>query len=45
MSSLGSEPEVAQRDDESDLEEVVAGSQPGDEGLRAVPSLWVALVR
>ena len=41
--SLGSEPEVAQKDDESDLEEVVAGSPPGDEALRAVPSLWDAL--
>jgi exodeoxyribonuclease V beta subunit len=43
MPSLGSEPEVAQKDDESDLEEVVALAASGDEGLRAVPSLWDAL--
>ena len=55
MPGLGSEPEVAQKDDESDLEEVsgvggvsgvsgvTAGSPSGDEGLLAVPSLWHAL--
>jgi exodeoxyribonuclease V beta subunit len=44
--SLGSEPEVAQKDDESDIEEVsgvIALAPSGDEGLRAVASLWDAL--
>ncbi|MDQ5841274.1 MAG: PD-(D/E)XK nuclease family protein, partial [Chloroflexota bacterium] len=41
--SLGSEPEVAHKDDESDIEEVVAAPLAGDEALRAVPSLWDAL--
>jgi exodeoxyribonuclease V beta subunit len=40
---LGSEPEVAHKDDESDLEEVVGQVWSGDEGLRAIPSLWDAL--
>jgi len=46
MPSLGSEQEVAHKDDESDLEAVsgvIAGSTSGDEGLRTVPSLWDAL--
>jgi exodeoxyribonuclease V beta subunit len=40
MPSLGSEPEVAQKDDESDLEELVALAESSDEGLCAIPSLW-----
>jgi exodeoxyribonuclease V beta subunit len=40
---LGSEPEVAQQDDEADLEEVLALSPPGDEALRAIASAWDAL--
>jgi exodeoxyribonuclease V beta subunit len=38
--SLGSEPEVAQKDDESDLQEVVAMSSAGDEALLDIGSLW-----
>jgi exodeoxyribonuclease V beta subunit len=37
---LGSEPEVAPKDDEADLEEVDAGAPAGDERLRAVGSVW-----
>jgi exodeoxyribonuclease V beta subunit len=37
---LGSEPEVPQQDDESDLEEVVAPSSAGDQALRTIESLW-----
>jgi exodeoxyribonuclease V beta subunit len=37
---LGSEPEVGQKDDESDVEEVVAATAGGDDALRAVPSGW-----
>jgi exodeoxyribonuclease V beta subunit len=40
---LGSEPEVAQRDDEADVEDVAASSAAADEALRAVPSAWHAL--
>jgi len=41
---LGSEPEITQKDDETDLEEaLVVGLAPGDEGLRAVTSSWDAL--
>jgi exodeoxyribonuclease V beta subunit len=43
MPGLGSEPEVTHKDDESDLEEVVALALSGDEGLREIPSLWDAL--
>jgi len=55
MPSLGSEPEFAHKDDESDVDEVsgvgavsaiggdIAGSPSGDEGLRTVPSPWDAL--
>jgi exodeoxyribonuclease V beta subunit len=40
QSGMGSEPEVAQKDDESDLEEVLAASSSGEDALRAIPSLW-----
>jgi exodeoxyribonuclease V beta subunit len=43
MPSLGSEPEVEQKDDESDLEQVAAQSSSGDEVLRTVASPWDAL--
>jgi exodeoxyribonuclease V beta subunit len=41
--SLGSEPDVAQQDDESDVEEVPAVAASVDDGLREVPSKWDAL--
>ena len=37
---MGSEPEVAQKDDESDLEEVLAPVASGEDALRDIPSLW-----
>jgi exodeoxyribonuclease V beta subunit len=37
---LGSEPEVAQKDDEGDLDEVVAAASVPDAALRAVTSAW-----
>jgi exodeoxyribonuclease V beta subunit len=40
---LGSEPEVAQKDDEADLEEVPADATLLDSGLRDVPSAWDAI--
>ena len=40
---LGSEPEVVQKDDETDLEEVPADSSLLDSGLRDVPSAWDAI--
>jgi exodeoxyribonuclease V beta subunit len=40
---LGSEPEVAQKDDEADLEEVLAAAAAGDAALRAVVSAWDAI--
>jgi exodeoxyribonuclease V beta subunit len=40
---LGSEPEVGQKDDEADVEEVPAAAAPGDEALRATTSSWDAL--
>ena len=40
---LGSEPEVAQKDDEADLEEVPADTTLLDSGLLDVPSAWDAL--
>ncbi|MGH8970810.1 MAG: UvrD-helicase domain-containing protein, partial [Actinomycetes bacterium] len=40
---LGSEPELTQRDDEADVEELAASSAAGDEALRAVSSAWDAL--
>jgi exodeoxyribonuclease V beta subunit len=43
LPSLGSEPEVAHTDDESDLEEVAALASSGDDALHEVPSLWDAL--
>jgi exodeoxyribonuclease V beta subunit len=43
LPSLGSEPEVAHKDDESDLEEVSALAASGDDALHGVPSLWDAL--
>ena len=43
LPSLGSEPDVAQKDDESDLEEVDARSPSADEGLHGILSLWDAL--
>ncbi|MBA2770192.1 MAG: UvrD-helicase domain-containing protein [Sporichthyaceae bacterium] len=42
-SRLGSEPEVAPKDDEMDVDEALAASSTGDEALREVPSLWDAL--
>src|SRR4051794_19417513 len=41
--ALGSEREVAQKDDEVDLEEVPAVAATGDEALRAVVSAWDTL--
>lgn len=41
---LGSEPEVVAKDDESDVADVVAPVEPGDEALRAVGSAWDQLV-
>jgi exodeoxyribonuclease V beta subunit len=43
MPSLGSEPEVAHQEDESDLEEVAAPAASRDEALREVLSPWDAL--
>ncbi len=40
---LGSEPEVGQKDDETDLEDVPAGTSSGDDALRALPSRWDTL--
>ncbi|MGZ4615429.1 MAG: 3'-5' exonuclease, partial [Actinomycetes bacterium] len=40
---LGSEPEVAQKDDEADLEEVPASSSADDGALREVVSAWDAI--
>jgi exodeoxyribonuclease V beta subunit len=40
LPDLGSEPELAQKDDESDQQAADALAPPGDEGLQAVPSLW-----
>ncbi len=40
---LGSEPEVAQKDDEGDLEEVPAVAAGGDDALREVVSAWDAI--
>jgi exodeoxyribonuclease V beta subunit len=40
---LGSEPEVAQKDDENDLEEVPADAARGDDALREVVSAWDAI--
>ena len=40
---LGSEPEVAPKDDEMDVEEAPAAESTGDEALREVPSLWDTL--
>jgi exodeoxyribonuclease V beta subunit len=40
QSGMGSEPEVPQKDDESDVEEVAAASLLDEDGLREVPSLW-----
>ncbi len=40
---FGSEPEVAQKDDEVDLEEAPSASLPGDEDLRVLVSAWDAL--
>ncbi|MDQ1599833.1 MAG: exodeoxyribonuclease beta subunit, partial [Actinomycetota bacterium] len=40
---LGSEPEVAQKDDEGDLEEVPAVAAAGDDALREVVSAWDAI--
>ena len=40
---LGSEPEVAQKDDETDLEEVPAAAATGADALRDVPSAWDVL--
>ncbi|MDQ1670826.1 MAG: exodeoxyribonuclease beta subunit [Actinomycetota bacterium] len=40
---LGSEPEVAQKDDEADLEEVPASTSAGDAALREVVSAWDAI--
>ncbi|HEU4913182.1 MAG TPA: UvrD-helicase domain-containing protein [Actinomycetes bacterium] len=40
---LGSEPEVAQKDDEADLEPVPAASSGADDALREVGSAWDAL--
>ncbi|MGH8868432.1 MAG: UvrD-helicase domain-containing protein [Actinomycetes bacterium] len=40
---LGSEPELAQKDDEADVEEVPAAASAADEGLRTLVSSWDAL--
>jgi exodeoxyribonuclease V beta subunit len=40
---LGSEPEVGQKDDEVDLEDVTVDSLSSDEMLRLVPSAWDTL--
>jgi exodeoxyribonuclease V beta subunit len=40
---LGSEPEVAQKDDEADLEEVPAAASAADAALRDVVSAWDAI--
>jgi exodeoxyribonuclease V beta subunit len=40
---LGSEPEIAQKDDEGDLEEVPAVAAGGDDALREVVSAWDAI--
>ena len=40
MPAMGSEPEVAQKDDESDPEEVAAPAVTADDALRGIPSLW-----
>jgi len=40
---LGSEPEVAQKDDEGDLEEVPVVAASGDDALREVVSAWDAI--
>ncbi len=40
---LGSEPEVGQKDDEADLEDVDATGAPGDAALRDLPSAWDSL--
>ena len=40
---LGSEPEVGQKDDETDLEEAPAGDGTDDGALRGVPSAWDAI--
>jgi exodeoxyribonuclease V beta subunit len=40
---LGSEPEVAQKDDEGDLEEVPADAARGDDALRDIVSAWDAI--